>query len=496
MVKEDILSIINNKMAPKDKERQKNGEIFTPLNIVDDMLASLPISVWSNPNLKWLDPANGIGNFPIKAIFGEKGKYLGLDAGLKEKIPDRKKRLEHIIETMIYMIDINHNNNKQCATLFEKICPTAKPNIEMIDEKDGFLTEKPILFGNSKMMEFDIIFGNPPYQSGAVKGKTSQKTLKARKKEGLELSSHRNLWIPFLKKILTTKILKPDGYLLFITPITWFRPESTGIHNLMLQYQIHHLRIIFVTDFQKYFNGKGSISVAHYCLQKSNSTKDTLIIDRYNQRETLKLTEGTIIISGHNQLYQKIRSKCGDFQQSSDYKINSLKDCLAGQHKQIYRIDMHDRIKYLKTKAAHPDQNTPKIVLYGNHWPRIYYDKKGQYGVIGQHQNYFTGQKLNRFHNFLETKLAALLLKNIKYEQEFICPRFLPDIRNLPMDVINDDTLAEYFRFTKTERAIIEETEYPKKEFKFSELKCSDISTPKNRTRKSYGSIPSNTDLV
>jgi len=486
MVPEEILNILNNKMAPKDKERQKNGEVFTPLNIVDDMLASLPTSVWSNPNLKWLDPANGIGNFPIKAIFGEKGKYVGLDAGLQEKIPDRKKRLTHIIERMIYMIDINTNNNALCATLFKIICPTANPNIETIDEKDGFLSMKPMFFGDSKVTEFDIIFGNPPYQSGAVKGKTSQKTQKARKKEGLDLKSHRNLWIPFLKKILTTEILKPDGYLLFITPITWFRPESTGIHNLMLSHQIHHLRIIFVTDFQKFFNGKGSISVAHYCLQKCRATKETLIIDRYDKHETLKLTEGSIIISGHNQLYQKIMSKCGDFQQSPDYKTNSLKDCTAGEHKQIYRIDMHDRIKYVKTKAVHPDQTTPKILVYGNHWPRIYYDKKGMYGVIGQHQNYFTGQKLNRLRVFLETKLAALLLKNIKYEQEFICPRFLPDIRNLPLDVINDTTLAEYFRFTKEERNIIESTVYPKKEFQFSELKCSDISTPKkNKTRKS-----------
>ena len=145
---------------------------------------------------------------------------------------------------------------------------------------------------------------------------------------------------------------------------------------------------------------------------------------------------------------------------------------------------MHNRIKFVKTDAAHPEQNTPKIVLYGNHWPRIYYDKKGEYGLIGQHQNYFVGQNLNKLEKFFETKLSALLLKNIKYEQEFIAPKFLPDIRNLQLDKITDTGLAAYFGFTKAQQTTIETTEFPKNEFKFNELKCTEISTPKNKTRK------------
>jgi len=485
MVPEAILNTLEKNLTPKDKERQKLGEIFTPLSIVDDMLATLPTSVWSNPDLKWLDPANGIGNFPIKAIFGSKNKYPGLNIGLKKAFPDTKKRLHHIIENMLYMIDINTENNKICENLFKQICPTAKPNIEVIDPVNGFLTDSPIKFNQKAEINFDIIMGNPPYQSGAVKGKTSKKTMKARQQSKIDLKTHRNLWIPFVKKILTTEILKPKGHLLFITPITWFRPESTGIHELMLQYQIHNLRIIFVTDFQKFFDGKGSISVAHYCLQKKPTSSKTEIIDRYNNSESLTLDKNSIIITGHNDIYQKIMANCDDFQDSPDYKINSIKDCTKGSHKQIYRIDMHDRIKFVKTQQQHPEQNTPKILLYGNHWPRIYYDKKGEYGVIGQHQNYFIGQNLNKLEKFFETKLSALLLKNIKYEQEFIAPRFLPDIRHLPTDKITDNGLAEYFKFTVAQKKTIESTEFPKKEFKFSELKCSEISVPRRQTKKS-----------
>jgi hypothetical protein len=381
------------------------------------------------------------------------------------------------------MIDINPKNNTECTKLLKQLCPTAKPNIEVIDSKDGFLSDKPIKFGTI-IPEFDVIIGNPPYQSGVVKGKTSIKTMKARKRSGLDLKTHRNLWIPFVTKILTTNILKPDGYLLFITPITWFRPESTGIHDLILQHQIHHLRIIFVTDFQKFFDGKGSISVAHYLLQKKQATTSTKIIDRYNHSSMIKLDQNSIIISGHNEIYQKIRAKCDDFQNSNDYKINSIKECKSGSNKQIYRIDMYDRIKFVKTSAIHPEQNTPKIVLYGNHWPRIYYDKEGKYGLIGQHQNYFVGKNLQKLVDFFKTKLSALLLKNIKYEQEFIAPRFLPDIRNLPINIINDETLASYFGFSSKERNLINLTEFPKREFKFTEMTCSEIYTPKRKTMK------------
>lgn len=42
--------------------------------------------VWSDPTLKWLDPANGIGNYPVVA-------YYKLMDGLKE-LKDTKIKLK------------------------------------------------------------------------------------------------------------------------------------------------------------------------------------------------------------------------------------------------------------------------------------------------------------------------------------------------------------------------------------------------------------------
>ena len=60
-----LLEYINDNLTPKEKERKKSGEVFTPLYIVEEMLDKIPKKVWSDHTLKWLDPSVGIGNFPI-----------------------------------------------------------------------------------------------------------------------------------------------------------------------------------------------------------------------------------------------------------------------------------------------------------------------------------------------------------------------------------------------------------------------------------------------
>jgi hypothetical protein len=49
------------------------------------MLDKLPEEVWTNKNLKWLEPAGGFGVFIIAV-------YKSLMEGLKEVIKDKKKR--------------------------------------------------------------------------------------------------------------------------------------------------------------------------------------------------------------------------------------------------------------------------------------------------------------------------------------------------------------------------------------------------------------------
>ena len=61
----ELLELINDCLKPKDIEKKQFGEVFTPMILVNEMLDKLPKEVWKNKNLKWLDPATGMGNFPI-----------------------------------------------------------------------------------------------------------------------------------------------------------------------------------------------------------------------------------------------------------------------------------------------------------------------------------------------------------------------------------------------------------------------------------------------
>ena len=47
------------------------------MKLVNEMLDKLPLEVWYNKDLKWFDPANGMGNYPIAV-------YLRLINTLKE----------------------------------------------------------------------------------------------------------------------------------------------------------------------------------------------------------------------------------------------------------------------------------------------------------------------------------------------------------------------------------------------------------------------------
>jgi len=91
----DIEEKIEQYLSVREEEKNKHGEVFTPMHMIEEMLDKLPNKVWSNPNLKWLDPASGIGNFFMVV-------YLKLMKGLEKWETNIKKRSKWIIKNMLY----------------------------------------------------------------------------------------------------------------------------------------------------------------------------------------------------------------------------------------------------------------------------------------------------------------------------------------------------------------------------------------------------------
>ncbi len=188
-----LLEDINNNLAPKDKERKEKGEVFTPIKIVEDMLNELPPNVWLNPNLKWLDPAVGIGNFPVIA-------YLKLMDGLKQWQPDEEKRRKHILEKMLYMVEISEKSIFILNKVFCGINGSGQYKLNIYNKSFIEKEYKPDI-------NFDIIMGNPPYNP--PKGPSGK-------------SSGNSIWQNFVMK--SFYMLTDNGFLVFIHPPGWKKP--------------------------------------------------------------------------------------------------------------------------------------------------------------------------------------------------------------------------------------------------------------------------------
>ncbi len=260
----ELLSFINDNLKPKKVEKKERGEVFTPMTLVNEMLDTLPKEVWKNPNLKWLDPANGVGNFPMIA-------YVRLMEGLKKKIPDDKKRSEHIIENMLYMVELNEKNVAVSRKIFG-----SNANIFC----GSFLSEdnKSV---NLKVLEafgidnFDVIMGNPPFQkeqTGKRKGSYGGKAL----------------WPTFVYE--SFGILEKNGYLSFINPPGWRGcGEHSSLWDFISHKQLMYLHIYNKKDSNKIFGVSSRFDL--YIVQNKENTKPTEIIDELGKEHLIKVNE-------------------------------------------------------------------------------------------------------------------------------------------------------------------------------------------------------------
>jgi len=240
-------------VTPTKKEQQSRAEVFTPISLVNEMLDKLPIEVWLNPNLKWLDPSNGIGNFPV-CIF------MRLMDGLKNIIIDEEVRRKHILEEMIYICELDKKN---CLLYNILLSHNGKYKLKIF-QGDSLTLDVETEWGFEK---FNIIVGNPPYQAGqTAKGKRGGGDL---------------LWNKFVRKSLDEWLME-GGYLTFVHPAGWRKPQSerTKYKDLFdLMVKDHHMMYLEI------HNSKDGLETFHagtrydfYVINKSQN-KETIIKD-------------------------------------------------------------------------------------------------------------------------------------------------------------------------------------------------------------------------
>ena len=124
------------------------GIIYTPNNLVNNILDLIPEKHFKDPKLKWLDIGAGNGAFSLN-IFNR------LNNNLSNK--------EHIIEHMLYMVEIYPDHIKELKNLFSE---------------HANIIEQDFLALNNNYSDFDFIVGNPPYNiNGKLKTPTNSEDI-------------------------------------------------------------------------------------------------------------------------------------------------------------------------------------------------------------------------------------------------------------------------------------------------------------------------------
>jgi len=438
----ELLELINDCLKPKDIEKKQFGEVFTPMILVNEMLDKLPIEVWKDKTLKWLDPATGMGNFHI-AVF------LRLMEGLKDGIKDVKERKKHILENMLYMCELNKKNVLVCNQIFD-INNEYKLNLYEGDT----LEFKP--FETFKVKQFDIILGNPPYNKGGIWSHT--KKMNSEKREVL--------WMEFIKK--SFKWLKKDGYLLFINPLYWLKTNNE-IHNIMLEKHIIWMKLWDNSQSKGIINA--DIPISLYVLHNSiNIDKKKTEIKSILKRRNLTTTSIEYLNKDYSipLAYHSIFTKLINFIETNNLKLEYSSKTVKSTGTKIkipskYKLEdmlaidtytIKEGIMIKKASEIHPDANKRKLIIANKASFTGAFIDDGKLSLTGCNKYYIIGNNLELILKMLSFKIINIISHFTKYTQDFLDKeafKYLPDIRKLGIDDIDEKKLYKLIGLTQDE---------------------------------------------
>jgi site-specific DNA-methyltransferase (adenine-specific) len=423
----------------------KYAEVFTPIWLIDEQLDNcFSKEDFANPNLKWLDPANGIGNYTIRLI----QKLL---VGLKDcdGLEDENIRYKWILENMIYVCEIQPMN--MFAYLYF-VDPNNEYKINYY--RDSFLETAFDDYSKNiwNVDKFDRIIGNPPYQI----------------KDNGAKASAKPIYNFFIQKSIM--LLNKDGVLSFITPSRWFG-GGKGL-DLFRKQMMSSNKLASIKHFEdetmvfgKNVRIAGGVSYFRYDL----SYNGNCLFNGFK----LKLDNLDIIVTKINGL--KLISKFLDipnilsiFNPRSYYNIQTndvrLKtNQVNPDYVRCYVSQKNGLVKWIdKNSLRRTDSDKWRVLTprangqSGSGFGNIFISSPGEYysdTYISFISN--TQAEAESIASFLKTDLANYLLSVRKVSQD-VSSETLKWIPLVPFDrEWNNDNIAEWFNLTQEDKKLI-----------------------------------------